>query len=138
MLTLSPMMVAPVCDVGDPLQLTCTPTASITFLEWSLRVVNDHGMVEEINAFSNSRDATQQLTQITINSTTFNFVRSSAQNKSLVSTLFINSTSIYLNGTVVHCSDAVNPMTSASTTIQIIDVNNSKFVVHEIISSDSL
>jgi hypothetical protein len=27
-----------------------------------------------------------------------------------------------LNGTVVNCSDAANPMTSASTTIQIIDI----------------
>ena len=128
------MTVAPVCRVGDPLQLTCTPTASINFLEWNLRVVNDHGMVEEINAFSNSKDTTQQVTQITINSTTFIFMRSSAQNKSLVSTLFINSTSIGLNGTVVHCSDAGNSMsrnqTLASTTIRIIDVNNSKFATN--------
>ena len=54
MVTLSPMMVAPVCCVGDPLQLTCT--ASIEFMRWSIVVVNEHGVEEEITAIRNSID----------------------------------------------------------------------------------
>ena len=62
-------------------------------------------------------------------------MRISARNAtSLVSTLAINSTSIGLNGTVVHCMDANNPMTeSASTTIHIIGIINSK-CMHELIT----
>ena len=52
MLILSPMMVAPVCHVGDPLQLTCT--ASVEFIRWSIVVVNEHGRDEEFTAFINS------------------------------------------------------------------------------------
>jgi hypothetical protein len=33
-----------------------------------------------------------------------------------------------LNGTVVRCSDAANPMTSASATIQIIDTSQSELI----------
>ena len=51
MLILSPMMVAPVCHVGDPLQLTCT--ASVEFIRWSIVVVNEHGRDEEFTAFIN-------------------------------------------------------------------------------------
>ena len=57
MLTLSPMMVAPVCHVGDPLFVTCT--AAVDFLQRNLRIVNERGMEEEIIAFSNSRDPSQ-------------------------------------------------------------------------------
>ena len=126
-LTLSPMTVAPVCRVGDPLQLTCTATAFIQFLQWSITVVDDQGRLEEITAFSNSRDTTQALTQITVNSTTFTFIRSSAQGATpLISTLSIDLVSIGLNGTVVRCVDAaMNSSTLASTTIQIIDASKS-------------
>ena len=122
MLTLSPVMVAPVCRVGDPLQLTCT--VSVEFLEWSLILINENGMDEEIIAFSNSRDVTQQRTQRIINSTTFTFTRTSAQGSlPLISTLSIDSVSIGLNRTVVRCSDAANPMSSSSTTIYIVDIS---------------
>ena len=54
MLTLSPMIVAPVCRVGDPVQIyTCT-ASSAEFLEWSLRQTNEQGRDEEITTFSNS------------------------------------------------------------------------------------
>ena len=63
-------------------------------------------MDEEI---SNSRDGSQLLTQRIINSTTYIFMRSSAQFASpLISTLSNDSVSIGLNGTVVHCMDVVN------------------------------
>ena len=122
MLTLSPMMVAPVCHVGAPLQITCT--ASVEFIRWSLVVVNEQGMEEEITVSRNSRDHNPKPREILINSTTFTFSRTSAEDAlPLISTLAINFTSIGLNGTVVHCMDANNPMTSASTAIQIFNVS---------------
>ena len=121
---LSPnMSVAPVCRIGDPLHLTCT--TSVEFLEWHMRVINEQGRLHEITAFSNSRDVARQLTLMVVNDTSFTFMRTSARNDTpLVSTLAINSTSIGLNGTVVRCRDANNPITSASTTLQIFDVHN--------------
>ena len=119
------MNVATVCRVGDPLQLTCT--ASVEFLEWHMRVINQQGRLHEITTFSNSRDMNQQLMPMVVNDTLFTFMRISARNDTpLVSILAINSTSIGLNGTIVHCMDANNPMTSASTTIQIMDLDNSE------------
>ena len=129
-ITLSPMSVAPVCHVGDPLQLTCI--TSVDFLEWHMRVISEQGRLEEITAFSNLRDMTQQPTLVVVNDTSFTFMRISARNATpLVSTLSINSTSIGLNGTVVHCMDPNNLMTSASTTIHIIGIINSK-CMHEL------
>ena len=126
------MMVAPVCRIGDTLQITCTASALIEFLQWSIIVVNDEGGLEEITAFSNSRDPTQQLTQITVNSTTFTFIRTSDQGASpLISTLSIDSVSIGLDGTTVHCMDTANSTIPASTNIHIFDVTNySEFTVN--------
>jgi hypothetical protein len=57
---------------------------------------------------------------IDVNLTTFTFTRTSGQGASpLISTLSIDSVSIGWNETVVNCSDVANPMTLASTTIQI-------------------
>ena len=116
------MMVAPAC-LGDPLQLTCT--AYVEFIKWSILQPNEQGTLVEVanSAQINSRDA-NQVSQITVNSTMFTFMRSSTPGDSpLISTLSIDSVSIGLNGTVVRCSDVRNPMTPASTTIQIIDIN---------------
>ena len=124
-LTLSPMTVAPVCSVGDPLQLICT--ASIQFIRWSIVVINEQGMEEEITVSRNSRDLSPPPRERVINSTKFTFLRVSGEDElPLVSTLAINSTGIGLNGTVVRCRDAENTgtMISISTTIKII--SNSK------------
>ena len=58
-LTLSPMLVAPVCHVGEPLQLTCT--ASVGFIRWNILQFNEHGvLVRIVNAATiNSLDANQ-------------------------------------------------------------------------------
>ena len=125
MVTLSPMTVARVCRVGDQLQITCT--ASVEFIRWSILQANEQGtLVQATNYVQiNSRDSSGQMSQIVLNSATFTFTRTSAQEESpLISTLFIDSVSIGLNGTVVRCSDVANSMTSASlTTIQIIDIS---------------
>ena len=122
MLTLSPMMVPPMC-LGDPFQLTCT--ASVQFIRWSILQPNEQGILAEVaSAQVNSRDA-NQISQRVVNSATFTFLRSSAEDTApLISTLSIDSVNIGLNGTVVNCSDIANPITSASTTIHIlIDAN---------------
>ena len=125
MLILSPMTMAPVCRVGDPLQLTCT--ASAPFIRWNIVVVNEHGVEEEITAIRNSIDLSPEPKERIINSTTFTFSRTSAEDVSpLITTLSIDSVSIGLNGTIVNCRDANNPMVSASTTIQIMEASSSK------------
>ena len=125
--TLSPMSVVPVCHVGDPLQLTCT--ASAQFIRWSIAVVNEQGREQEITVSRNSRDSSPPPRERLINSTSFIFTRISAEDVlPLISTLVINSTSIGLNGTVVHCMNASHPMVAASTTIKIVNNSNSKLL----------
>ena len=120
MVTLSPTMVAPVCHVGDPLELTCT--APVQFIRWTILHVNEQGtFVEAASAQINSLDG-NQMTEREVNSSTFTFMRTSAPDTSpLISTVSVDSISIGLNGTVVNCSYIANPTTLASTTIQIID-----------------
>ena len=70
----------------------------------------------------NSQDRSQQVSTVTLNSTTFTFMRSSTQGMTpLVSTLVISSVSIALNETIIHCIDASTSL-MASTTIQILGV----------------
>ena len=52
MLTISPMMVASVCHVGDPLQLICT--GSVEFVRWNIEI-NKQGTLEEV--FNRCTDA---------------------------------------------------------------------------------
>ena len=117
------MAVAPVCHVGDPLQLMCN--ASVEFIRWIILQPNEQGILEEIaNVQINARDISVQMSQIEVDSATLTFMRTSTQLASpLVSTLYIDSVSIGWNGTVVNCLDVTNPMISASTTIQIIDIS---------------
>ena len=122
---LSPMMVAPVC-LGDPLQITCT--APVEFLRWSILRLNEQGTFEKItnDVIMNSRDPNQMI-QTRVNSTTVTFTRTSSQGASpLTSTLSVESVRMDLNEKVVRCMDIENPMTSASTTIQIFEGNQSE------------
>ena len=118
------MTVAPVCHIGDPLLINCT--ASVQFIKWNIFHVD--GTLEKpvTSAQINSLDD-NQMSQRTVNSTTFTFTRTSVQGVSpMISTLSIDSVDISLNGTVVRCSDVRNPMTSASITIKIIDTSQSE------------
>ena len=128
-LILSPTMVAPVCRVGDQLNITCT--SSVEFIEWSIMLIyNDLGTPENITElYVGSSGTSQQVPPITVNSTTFTFKRDSPQGAStLISTLSIDSVNIGLNGTIVRCMEVGNLMISASTTIYIVksDVSNCK------------
>ena len=114
------------CRVGDPLQLTCTASVEAG-IKWSVFNQVNEQIVSDV--LITIQSANNQRTTITVNSIMFNFVRTSAQGASpLVSTLSIDTVSIGLNGTVVNCGDLSNPMTSTSTTIQIIDISQSAFV----------
>ena len=119
------MTVAPVCHVGNPLQLTCTAPGTPLyeeFLRWSIRLTNGQDAFEDITI--SSRIPSQQLSQRAVNSTTFTFMRSSEiDTLPLISTLSIDSVSIGLNGTIVRCFVPRNQTVSASTTIQIIDLS---------------
>ena len=124
-----PMMMASVCHVNDALNITCT-TPSVQFIGWSIMVVNERGTLEEIIGYSTSTDRSQQVTPMMVNSTSFTFMRSSAQyDVPLISTLSIDKVSIGLNGTVVHCMEADSSSmmkASESTTIHIIGANSSE------------
>ena len=127
---ISPMMMVPVCRIGDPVSITCT--APVEFISWNILRQGTLQMITNIQQI-NSRDPHQMATEV-INSTTITYMRISAQGaSSLVSTLSIDSVSIALNGTVVRCSDVADPMTSASTTIQIIDTSQSELIISIII-----
>ena len=125
MVTLSPMSVAPVCRVGDPLQLTCT--ASVINIQWRFTVANEQGVDEEFMSFSTASAMSNRSVIIQVNSTTFTLIRNSSRNDlPLTVTLSIDSVGTSLNGTVVSCNDPGNSTVSASTTIQIIDATNSE------------
>ena len=133
MLTLSPMTVAPVCHVGGQLQNQLTCTASVQFIRWNILQVNEQGILEDVTASLqiNSLDA-NQMTERVVNSSTFTFMRISAQReRPLISRLSIDSVSIGLNGTVARCSDVSNQSISASTTIQIIDINQISELINQ-------
>ena len=132
---LSPVMVAPVCHVGDPLQLTCT--ASVEFIQWSILRINHEqgGKLEKVtnDVIINSRDPSQMI-QTTANNIAFTFTRVSTRGASpLVTTLSVDSVGTDLNGTVVNCTDLANTTTSATATIQIIDSNQSELVISTLI-----
>ena len=123
------MTVAPVYQVGDELNLTCT--ASVDFIHWSINYEQGSQADGEFTTFITSRATTNQSKQIIVNSAIFSFVRNLVPGASLlISTLSIDSVSIGLNGTVVHCRDASNPMTSASTTIQIMNIGSKLAIPH--------
>ena len=90
-------------------------------------------MKEEITLSRISLDPSPPPRERIVNSTTFTFTRTSAQDVSpLISILSIDSVSISLNRTIVNCTaDANNSMVSASTIIQIMDTSNSKFAIYQ-------
>ena len=126
MVTLSPTSVAPVCRVGDPLELTCISSGS--FLRWVFIVSNEQGIPQEYGRSVNSQDGSQQMSTIELNSTTFTYMRTSDQRMvPLISTLVIDSVNRYLNGTEVYCLDLATS-TNTSTTIHLFDM--STFMVY--------
>ena len=64
MLTLSPMMMVPVCRIGDAITITCT--ASVEFMSWSILRQGTLEMLTNDQTI-NSMDG-NQMTQVHLNS----------------------------------------------------------------------
>ena len=123
--TLSPEAVAPVCQDGDPLELTCITNGS--FMRWNITARNRLGTFQDYGPlFVSAEDATQQTSSATVDYSTFTTMRISDQGSlPLISTMVINPVNRDLNGTIVNCEDVGTSMTHtasvASTTIHYVD-----------------
>lgn len=83
---------------------------------------NEQGILQEYQRNINREGGSQQASDVTVNSTTFTFMRTSAQDSlPLVSTLVISFVGRDLNGVVVHCID-VGASVTAMTTIRLFEV----------------
>ena len=112
-------MVAPVCNVGDTLEVTCT--TSEAFLRWN--IFNEHGGQEKQRNI-NSNDISKQMSNTTVNQTSFHFSRNSAQGVSpLVSTLSIYSIPFSISGIRVQCMELGESMAEDSTLIVVTDAS---------------
>ena len=115
--TLSPPGVAPVCS-GGQLDLMCTITGG--YLQWRFSVsrgFNDLLPLRRIIQASFTDE--ESMTQLLVNSTMFNFSRTSAQDSlPVMSKLVISPVNDSLNGTVVNCID-LDTSNSSSTTVII-------------------
>ena len=122
---ISPSSVAPVCQVGDQLELTCTTTG--IFLRWEITVFPEN--VTHIQTPIQSIGTSGIPPPLMISSSTLNFSRISGPNSSpLISRMVVNPVSSGLNGTVVNCFEGSSSTdTLATTTIQVIDPGRGQF-----------
>ena len=74
MVIISPMTVAPVCRIGDPLILTCRAPMQLNSLKWSILQANELGILEKV---ANDVKVTfnQTIRPFSINSASFSFSR---------------------------------------------------------------
>ena len=109
--------VAPVCD-GDQLELTCTTTGSL--LEWRFSVIR--GNATTATEFSRiiiaTGSASDSMSLIVVNTTTFRFSRTSAEDSlPVMSRLLIGRVSRGLNGIVINCEDVGTSEVSSTTVV---------------------
>ena len=85
---MSPPGVAPVCS-GGQLELTCTTKG--TFLEWKFSVIleNETTATDTSCIFVSSDSASAAMSLLMVNSTVFNFSRTSARDSLPVESTFI-------------------------------------------------
>ena len=109
---ISPSMVAPVCQAGDQLELTCSVVGA--FLRWEFTVILEDGrsrtFMPVVTAGGDSGVPPPRMA----NSTSFTFLRLSTQ--PLTSTMTISNVSEGLNGIQMNCVD-VETSESATTII---------------------
>ena len=118
---ISPSGVAPVCQAGDQLELTCSATGA--FLRWEFTVIRESepAMPFRVMPIVTSNGPSGVPPPVTANSTRFTFSRFSAQDSTpLISMLTINPVSEGLNGVEVKCMDVELPSESVATTIRIV------------------
>ena len=120
---LSPSSVAPVCQAGDQLELTCTSSGIVHRWEFTVFPENMTHTTSPVTSQGTSGVPTEPLT---FSSSMVTFFRLSGQNESpLVSRVGVNPVSTGLNGTVVKCFEGLSSTDSvATTTIRIIDTTN--------------
>ena len=102
---LSPSPVAPVCQAGDQLELTCNTMSGTTIdhrWEFTIFPENVTRTPRPVSAIGVSGIPPP----LTVSTSTFTFSRLSGQNDlSLISRVTVNPVSSALNGTVVKCID---------------------------------
>ena len=113
---ISPTEKASVCS-GGQLELTCATTGD---LEWRFDVFGDNvttaTRIERVIPTATPPD--QALPVQLINSTVFNFSKTSAERASpVISRLLISPVSSDLNGTVIYCEDLSTTEISSTTVI---------------------
>ena len=116
---LSPSPVAPVCQAGDQLELTCNTTAGIAIEHrWEFTVFPEN--VTHTGRPVESIGVSGIPPLLAINTSTITFSRLSGPNDlSLISRVTVNPVSIGVNGTVVKCID-IDTNSVAITTIYIL------------------
>ena len=117
MVEISPSGVAPVCQEGDQLELTCSVTGA--FLRLKFTVILNDGSASRFMSVIIPEGPSGVPPPLGVDSTTFTFSRLSTQ--PLASTMTIYPVSEGLNGVQVQYEDA-ETSESANTTIRIVDV----------------
>ena len=115
--TLSPPGMAPVCS-GGQLELTCTTTGG--FLAWTFNVFrgNESTVTNILRNILSTDSAGGAMSELIVNSTMFNFSRTSAQDRlPVMSRLLISPVSDGLQGTVINCVDVETSEVSSTTII---------------------
>ena len=120
---LSPSGEAVVCEGGE-LSLTCS-TTNVSIILWTLSPLHDEqGQVLTFMRFISSVGASNQASDMMVNSTFLNVSRVSDRDElPLLSRLVINDVSVGLSGTQVNCTErAVNNENTAvaSTTVYVL------------------
>ena len=101
---ISPSVVAPVCQIGDQLELSCSVAG--VFLRWQFTMILEDGRSVTFMPVITSDGPSGIPPPVTANSTTFTFLRLSAQDVSpLISRMIISPVSEGLNGVQMRCED---------------------------------
>ena len=117
---ISPLAVAPVCQAGDELELTCTTSGTVHRWKFSVFPENMTYITVPVQSFGASGVPT---TPLTISTSMIVFSRLSGPNiLPLISRMVVSPVSSGLNGTVVNCFEGISSTESIATmTIRIID-----------------
>ena len=115
---ISPSGVAPVCQEGDQLELMCSVTGIV--LRWEFTVKSMTYIPTPITSLGPNAEPSPPV--MIDNTTTFTFLRLSAEDSPVISRMIVNHVSRGLNGTVVNCREGLTSQSDvATTTILIID-----------------
>jgi hypothetical protein len=116
---ISPSPVAPVCQAGDQLELTCTSSGAVH--RWEFTVLPENMIYTTVPVSSAGTSGAPP--PLMISGSTITFSRLSGQGSSpLVSRTVVSPVTSGLNGTVVNCFEGISSTDSvAATRIRIID-----------------